>query len=86
MALFSACMFLVFFVTLWAAYIDWFGADIAWLLVKIELVILVAAVIWSLISLTGPHTAYGKKRRKRQDQDRYDRAVKKDSKDFGSHH
>lgn len=86
MALVNAALALILFVTMWAAYEAWLGPELAYVLIVIELILLTIAMVWSLIALTGPHTFIGKRRRKRQDAERLDRAVDRDYKAFNSHH
>lgn len=86
MALFGATVAIILFVTVWAALDVWLGLSLAHTVIVIGVIVFAIVMIWSFIAMTGPHTWIGKRRRKRQDLKRFDRAVARDFKAFNHHH
>ncbi len=86
MDLFIGSLVILFVAIVWSINAQILGPHWGTVLIAVELIVFAVAMLWSFIVLTGPHTGFGKKRRKRQDNERFDRAVAKDVKDFGGHH
>ena len=81
-----APLILIAIVIVWAAQEDMIGPHAAEVLILIELGAFVAWFVWSMVSMTGPHTFIGKWLQARQERIALERAVGKDLKNHNNPH